>query len=68
MDESIRFPESHIPEVVRIIRRGIKGEKVSIITKKLERQCQELEEYYDRKMRDDDDDGGEEPPLFFTER
>lgn len=53
MKESITFPEELIPDVVRIIRRGLnnggrskKDRREAIIL--LYRACQELEDYWKR--------------------
>lgn len=44
--ETISFPEDMIPDVVRVIRRGLVGEKDLDLITQLEKQCDELEMYW----------------------
>lgn len=44
--ETIVFPEEFIPQVIAVIRRGLKGEKDKDVKEQLEKQCKELEEYW----------------------
>jgi hypothetical protein len=46
MTESIHFSEEKIPQVVALIRRGLKTEKDPEVKKQLKLQCDELEEWY----------------------
>lgn len=46
MNESIYFPEERIPEVCRVIRRGLKGEKDKDTVRQLTNRVEELEEYW----------------------
>lgn len=47
--EKISFPEHRIPDVVRVIRRGLKGEKDKELIEQLGKQCDSLEDYYNRE-------------------
>lgn len=52
--ESIVFPEDQIPGVIRIIRKGLKGERNKELREQLHLQCDELEEYYSNTLQDDE--------------
>lgn len=53
--EKIVFPEDMIPDVVRVIRNGLKKEKDEELIEGLESQCQELLDYWVRLGGDDDE-------------
>ena len=44
--ESITFPEDEIPAIIRIIKKGLIGEKNKDLRVQLIMQCDELEEYW----------------------
>jgi hypothetical protein len=46
--ESISFPEDRIPDVVRVIRKGLKGERDRELRDGLKSQCDELMDYHER--------------------
>jgi hypothetical protein len=48
MNEMLTFPESKIPQVVALIRRGLEQETDPKLKRQFERQCDELEAYYKR--------------------
>lgn len=46
--ESISFPEERIPDIVRVIRRGLMGEENQEVVEQLTQQCDDLEEYWEK--------------------
>lgn len=52
--ERISFPEEKIPEVIAVIRAGLRSGTLTVEVSdetrdQLEKQCKELEEYMDRE-------------------
>lgn len=50
MMEAVYFPEEKIPQVVAVIRRGLKAETDVEVKEQLENQCVELEEYFNDRL------------------
>jgi hypothetical protein len=53
MKESISFPEDKIPGMVKVIRKGLKGERDKELREDLEEQLVELEDYWKRMQEED---------------